>query len=395
MKFSKRIMSMQESPIRKLAPYAENAKKQGKKIYHLNIGQPDIRTPENFMNAIRQFDQEVLKYSPSQGIPELIDAIITYYKKYKMKFEQDEVLITNGGSEALFFSLIAIADHGDEIIVPEPFYTNYSGFATAVGINIMPITTEASAGFHLPSQEKIEQVISHKTKAILLSHPGNPTGVVYTKEEIELLAKIAKKHNLYIITDEVYREFVYDNLEYTSFGNMNEIEDRVIIVDSISKRFSACGARIGAILSKNKKLIKEILKLCQGRLCCPLLEQLGAVELYHVPHDYYKRVLKEYEKRRDIVYEALEKIPGVICKKPTGAFYVVAKLPVSDAEEFAIWLLKDFSLENETVMLAPAEGFYITPGCGKDEARIAYILNENDLKKAMHILAVALEQYTH
>ncbi|WZL74946.1 pyridoxal phosphate-dependent aminotransferase [Clostridiaceae bacterium 35-E11] len=393
MDFSTRITSMQESPIRKLVPYAENAKRNGKKVYHLNIGQPDIETPTNFMEAVKKFDEKVLKYTFSQGVPELIHAMINYYKKYNMDFEEDEVLITNGGSEALLFSLIAVADEGDEVLIPEPFYTNYNGFSTAAGIKVVPVTTEASQGFHLPTKEIIEKSISSKTKAILLSNPGNPTGVVYTKEEIQSIADIAKKHNLFVIADEVYREFVYDNLEYTSFGNIKEIEDRVILVDSVSKRFSACGARIGAILSKNKGLMKQILKLCQGRLCCPTLEQIGAIELYNVSDDYYDTVLKEYEKRRNIVYESLQDIPGVICEKPTGAFYVVVKLPVVDAEEFVIWLLKDFDVDNETVMMAPAEGFYATPGLGKDEVRIAYILNETDLRKAMHLLKVALEKY--
>ncbi len=393
MKCSNRITSMQESPIRKLVPFAENAKKDGKKVYHLNIGQPDIETPENFMNAVKNFDEKVLKYTFSQGIPELIDAIIKYYEKYNMYFDKDEVLITNGGSEALLFALIAVADNDEEIIVPEPFYTNYNGFSSAVGVNVVPITTKAEEGFHLPSAEIIQKSITPKTRAILLSNPGNPTGVVYTKEEIDTIVHIAIQNNLYIIADEVYREFVYDNLGYTSFGNIKEVEDRVIIVDSVSKRFSACGARIGAVLSKNKELIKQILKLCQGRLCAPTLEQVGAVELYDVSDDYFKAVLTEYEKRRNIVFEGLNQIPGVLCKKPTGAFYVIAKLPVDNAEDFVIWMLKDFHLNNETVMLAPAEGFYATPGLGKDEARIAYILNENDLRKAMEVLKVALEQY--
>ncbi len=395
MKFSTRIVNMQESPIRKLVPFAEKAKKDGKKVYHLNIGQPDIETPENFMNAVRKFDDKVLKYSFSQGIPELIEAMIRYYKKYDITFEKDEVLIMNGGSEALLFALIAIADDGDEVIVPEPFYTNYNGFGSAVGVNVVPITTEASNGFHLPNKVEIVKAINSKSKAILLSNPGNPTGVVYTKKEVQMLADIAKENNLYVIADEVYREFVYDNLAYTSFGNISEIQDRVIIIDSVSKRFSACGARIGAVLSKNKELMKQILKLCQGRLCCPTLEQIGAVELYSVTDDYFNDVLAEYQKRRNIVFESLSSIPGVICEKPTGAFYVIAKLPVVDAEEFVIWMLKDFSVDNETVMLAPAEGFYATPGLGKDEARIAYILNEDDLRRSMDILKIALEQYPH
>lgn len=393
MNLSKRITSMQQSPIRKLVPIAENAKKQGKKVYHLNIGQPDIVTPDEFFNAVKGFDEKVLKYSFSQGIPELIEALIQYYKRYDIKFESDEILVTNGGSEALLFSIIAIADHGDEILVPEPFYTNYNGFSSAVGVNVIPVTTKATEGFHLPPKASIERLITPKTKAILLSNPGNPTGVVYTPDEIQMIADMAREYNLFVIADEVYREFVYDNLDYTSFGNLKEIADRVIIVDSISKRYSACGARIGSVASKNKDLIAQILKLCQGRLCVPTLEQIGAVELYSVPQDYFKGVHEEYQSRRDIVYNALKEIPNIICEKPRGAFYVIAKLPVVDAEEFVIWLLKEFDVDNETVMLAPAGGFYSTPGLGKDEVRIAYVLNEKDLKRAMNILKLALEKY--
>lgn len=393
MNLSKRITGMQQSPIRKLVPIAESAKKKGKKVYHLNIGQPDIETPNEFFNAVKNFDEKVLKYSFSQGIPELINALIEYYKRYDINYDQDEILITNGGSEALLFSIIAVADYGDEILIPEPFYTNYNGFSSAVGVNVIPMTTKATDGFHLPDKKTIGRLITPKTKAILLSNPGNPTGVVYTPDEVQMIADIAKEYNLYILADEVYREFVYDNLDYTSFGNIKEISDRVIIVDSISKRYSACGARIGSIASKNKELIKQILKLCQGRLCVPTLEQIGAVELYSVPQDYFNSVHEEYQKRRDIVFSALKDIPGVICEKPTGAFYVIAKLPVVDAEDFVIWLLKEFDVDNETVMLAPAEGFYATPGLGKDEVRIAYILNEDDLRKAMNILKLAVEKY--
>ncbi|MBM7614106.1 pyridoxal phosphate-dependent aminotransferase [Alkaliphilus hydrothermalis] len=395
MNFSKRITSMQESPIRKLVPFAQGAKAQGKKVYHLNIGQPDIETPESFMNSIRNFDEKVLAYSLSQGIPELIEAIIKYYKKYDMHYESDEILITNGGSEALLFAIIACADAdaGDEVIVPEPFYTNYNGFSAAVDVKVCPITCKAEEGFHLPARKSIEECINPRTKAIILSNPGNPTGVVYTKEEIQMVADLAKEYNLFIIADEVYREFVYDGLNYTSFGNIEEIQDRVIIVDSVSKRYSACGARIGSLASKNKDLMKQILKLCQGRLCVPTLEQIGAVELYKTPEDYFESVNQEYDKRRNIVFEGLQDIPGVVCEKPTGAFYVVAKLPVDDAEKFTIWMLREFDVDGETVMVAPAEGFYATPGLGRDEIRIAYILNEDDLKKAMSILKKAVAEY--
>lgn len=390
---SKRITEMQESPIRKLVPYAQGAKAKGKKVYHLNIGQPDIETPSSFMEAIKNFDEKVLSYALSQGEPELIDAIRKYYAKHGMNYETDEILITNGGSEAILFSIIAIADPGDEILVPEPFYTNYNGFSSAVNVNVAPITCKAEEGFHLPNKKAIEELINPKTKAILLSNPGNPTGVVYTKEEIQMIADIAKEYNLFIISDEVYREFIYDGLEFTSFGEMEGIQDRVIIVDSISKRYSACGARIGSIASKNKELMKQILKLCQGRLCVPTLEQVGATALYSTPDTYFNAVNEEYDKRRKIVYNALKAMPGVICERPTGAFYVVAKLPVDDAEKFVIWLLSEFDVDGETVMMAPAEGFYATEGLGKDEARIAYILNENDLTKAMEILKIALEKY--
>ncbi|OPJ57190.1 pyridoxal phosphate-dependent aminotransferase [Alkalithermobacter paradoxus] len=393
MKFSRRITTMQASPIRKLVPYATKAKSEGKKVYHLNIGQPDIKTPQSFFDAVKNFNEEVLEYSFSQGMPELIDAIRDYYKNYNMDFDKDEILITNGGSEALMFAIIAIADAGDEIIAPEPFYTNYNGFASAVDVNILPITTKAEDGFHLPSKSEIENVITPRTRGIMLSNPGNPTGVVYTKEEIEMVASIAKEHNLFIIADEVYREFVYDGLEYTSFGNVKDVEDRVIIVDSVSKRYSACGARIGSIASKNKELMNQILKLCQGRLCVPTLEQVGAVELYKTDESYFEEVNQEYKKRRDIVYKKLSEIDGVVCKEPKGAFYVVAKLPVENAEDFVIWMLRDFDLNGETVMMAPAEGFYSTPGLGKDEVRLAYILNEDDLTKAMEVLKKGLETY--
>ncbi|WP_432792012.1 pyridoxal phosphate-dependent aminotransferase [Peptacetobacter hiranonis] len=391
--FSNRVTAMQASPIRKLVPFATAAKANGVKVYHLNIGQPDIKTPRGFFDAVKNFDDEVLEYAVSQGIPELIEALQDYYKTYDMHFDKDELLITNGGSEALLFAMMATCDPGDKLLIPEPFYTNYNGFGQCVNVGVAPITTKAENGFHLPSKEEILSKIDDKVKAILLSNPGNPTGAIYSKEELEMIAEIAIEKDLWIISDEVYREFVYDGLEYTSFGNLKQVEDRVIIIDSVSKRYSACGARIGSIASKNKELIAQIMKLCQGRLCVPTLEQIGAVELYKTPVSYFKEVNDEYRKRRDVLYSELMKVDGVICEKPTGAFYVVAKLPVDNAEDFVKWMLTEFRVDNETVMATPAEGFYATPGLGRDEIRLAYILKEEDLRKAAKILKEGLEAY--
>ena len=391
--FSNRVTAMQSSPIRKLVPFATAAKAEGVKVYHLNIGQPDIKTPRGFFDAVKNFDDEVLEYAVSQGIPELIEALQDYYKTYDMHFDKDELLITNGGSEALLFAMMATCDPGDKLLIPEPFYTNYNGFGQCVNVGVAPITTKAENGFHLPSKEEILSKIDDKVKAILLSNPGNPTGAIYSKEELEMIAEIAIEKDLWIISDEVYREFVYDGLEYTSFGNLKQVEDRVIIIDSVSKRYSACGARIGSIASKNKELIAQIMKLCQGRLCVPTLEQIGAVELYKTPVSYFKEVNDEYRKRRDVLYSELMKVDGVICEKPTGAFYIVAKLPVDNAEDFVKWMLTEFRVDNETVMATPAEGFYATPGLGRDEIRLAYILKEEDLRKAAKILKEGLEAY--
>nr|WP_288248403.1 pyridoxal phosphate-dependent aminotransferase [uncultured Romboutsia sp.] len=393
MRYSERITTMQSSPIRKLAPIASSAKAKGIKIYHLNIGQPDIKTPKVFFEAVKNFNNEVLEYAVSPGLPELISSLQQYYTTYNMDFESDEILVTNGGSEALLFALMATCDPKDNILVPEPFYSNYNGFSQSINVNITPITTKAEEGFHLPSKEKIQSLITSKTKAILISNPGNPTGTVYTKKELYMISEIAKENDLWIISDEVYREFVYDGLEYTSFGNIKEVEDRVIIIDSVSKRYSACGARIGSIASKDKTLIAEILKLCQGRLCVSTLDQVGSVELYNTPSSYFTEVNNEYKNRRDVLYNELIKVKGVICKKPAGAFYIVAKLPIENAEDFVIWMLTDFNKDGETVMACPAEDFYATPGLGRDEIRLAYVLKEDDLHKAAIILKEGLEKY--
>ena len=393
MRYSERITTMQSSPIRKLAHIASSAKAKGIKIYHLNIGQPDIKTPKVFFEAVKNFNNEILEYAVSPGLPELISSLQQYYTTYNMDFESDEILVTNGGSEALLFALMATCDPKDNILVPEPFYSNYNGFSQSINVNITPITTKAEEGFHLPSKEKIQSLITSKTKAILISNPGNPTGTVYTKKELYMISEIAKENDLWIISDEVYREFVYDGLEYTSFGNIKEVEDRVIIIDSVSKRYSACGARIGSIASKDKTLIAEMLKLCQGRLCVSTLDQVGSVELYNTPSSYFTEVNNEYKNRRDVLYNELIKVKGVICKKPAGAFYIVAKLPIENAEDFVIWMLTDFNKDGETVMACPAEDFYATPGLGRDEIRLAYVLKEDDLHKAAIILKEGLEKY--
>ena len=393
MELSRRIRNMEYSPIRKLASYGEDAKNKGIKIYHLNIGQPDIETPREFINGINNYDDEVLKYAQSQGLNSLINSFIEYYKKWGIYFDNDEILITNGGSEAISFALTAICDIDDEIIIPEPFYTNYTGFAAGASVKVVPFMTKAENGFHLPPREVIEEKITSKTKAIMLSNPGNPTGVIYSEDEIRLVADICKKHNLFFISDEVYREFVYDGLKYSSPLYMKDIEDRVILIDSISKRYSACGARIGLIASKNKELINQVLKLCQTRLCSPTLEQLGAANLINTSNAYFNKVKKEYELRRNVVFEKLSNIPGVICEKPSGAFYIIAKLPIKSGDDFAKWLLTDFNYNNKTVMVAPANGFYGTKGLGEDEIRISYCINIEDLTEAMDILEKALKEY--
>ncbi|PAT02272.1 aspartate aminotransferase [Candidatus Izimaplasma bacterium ZiA1] len=393
MKLSNRVLGMQESPVRKLVPIATKVKKAGKKVYHLNIGQPDIETPKIFMEAINNFDTNVIKYSFSQGEPILIEAIQKYFMRDNIDFEDDEIIITNGGSESLIFAAISLCDPGDEILVPEPFYTNYNGFTSAVNVKIKPITTNAANGFHLPDKETILNLVTEKTKAILFSNPGNPTGTIYTKDELRMLADIAVEKDIFLISDEVYRGFAFDGLKLISMGTFKDVASRVAIIESVSKRYSACGARIGSISSKNKDLMKNVLKLAQARLCVPTLEQVGAAALYTLDDNYVEGVRKEYEKRRDIVFKTLSEIEDVVCEKPTGAFYVVAKLPVVDAEKFVIWLLEEFDVDGQTVMLSPAEGFYATEGLGKDEVRIAYVLNSEDMKHAMDILKLGLQKY--
>lgn len=393
MKLSNRILAINESPVRKLVPIATKVKKTGKKVFHLNIGQPDIKTPKVFMEAINNYDTDVIKYSFSSGEPVLIHAIQDYFKRDGIIFDEEDILITNGGSEAVTFAAIAVCDPGDEILVPEPFYTNYNGFTGEVNAVIKPITTKAEEGYHLPKKEDIVKLITPRTKAIMFSNPGNPTGTILRTDEMEMIAQIAIEFDLYIISDEVYRGMAFDGLEGISMGTIKGIENRLIVLESVSKRYSACGARIGAICSHNKELTANILKLCQARLCVATLEQIGAAALYKLPKAYIDSMKIEYQKRRDIAYNCLSKIPGVICEKPTGAFYFIFKLPVENAEDFIIWMLEEFELDGETIMITPAKGFYATPGLGNDEARIAYVLEEVQMTRAMHILEKGLEAY--
>ena len=393
MKLSERAINIQASPIRKLMPFANNAKKRGIKIYHLNIGQPDIETPKEMLDVYANYHDKVLAYGPSQGLDIYRENLVNYYGKHNITIDVADIIVTTAGSEAIIFSMLATCNQNDEIIIPEPFYTNYNGFASMTGVKIVPLTTQAENGFRLPSNEKIKSLISAKTKAIMLCNPGNPTGTVYPKKDIERAAKIAKENNLFIISDEVYREFVYDGLTHTSILDIAGMEELAIMVDSISKRYSACGARIGCLISRNKQLIASVLKFAQARLCPPTIDQLAANACIDIEAEYFVEILKEYDKRRNIVFDELQKIEGIVCIKPQGAFYIIAKLPIDDAEDFARWLLEEFSVNNETVMFAPAQGFYATPGIGKNEIRIAYVLNENDLKTAMDILRQGLEEY--
>jgi aspartate aminotransferase len=392
MHFSERIKAMQSSPVRRLLPFSDEAKKAGKKVYHLNIGQPDIKTPDEYFQAVHNFQVETVAYATSQGNDDLRDAICGYYESWGIPYERNDVYITNGGSEALWFAVMTICDMGDEILVPEPFYANYNAFAQASLARLVPIPTKAEEGFHLPPESVIEKMITSKTRAIWISNPGNPTGAVYTAKELETLASLAQKHDLYVIADEVYREFTYDGEKFTSMGHMKNVLDRVIMVDSVSKRFSACGARIGCLAIKNKEFLAQVLKLCQGRLCVSTLEQIGARGLYKTAKSYLEEVNKEYKSRRDTLYKALKSIDGVVCEEPKGAFYVMVKMPVDDAEKFIIWMLQNYDMNGETMMGAPGNGFYASAR-GKDEARLAYVLKNEDLVKAMKILKGALEVY--
>lgn len=383
---------MPESPIRKLVPYSEAAKKKGRKVYHLNIGQPDIKTPEIAIEKIKNLDLGVIEYSHSAGNESYRKKLSTYYKGIGIDLNADEMIVTTGGSEAILFALMTCLNPGDEVITTEPFYANYLGFATAAGAVIKTITSKIEDGFSLPPVEEFEKAITDKTKAILICNPNNPTGYLYTEQELLALRDIVKQHDLYLISDEVYREFCYDGKKHFSTMNLEGIEQNVILIDSISKRYSACGARIGIIASKNKEVMSTALKFAQARLSPPSLGQILGEASLDTPHAYFEEVIDEYVQRRDLVVKEINMMPGAFCPKPSGAFYVIARLPIDDSDKFCRWILEDFEFENQTVMLAPATGFYAS-GLGKDEVRIGYVLKLDDLAKAMKCLAEALKVY--
>jgi aspartate aminotransferase len=384
---------MPASPIRKLVPYSEEAKLKGRKVFHLNIGQPDIPTPDVALNAIRNINLKVLEYSHSAGNESYRRKLAAFYQKAGISVDCTEILITTGGSEAILFALMTCVNPGEEVITPEPFYANYNGFATTAGIKIIPVTSYITEDFALPPIQEIEKKITSKTKGIIICNPNNPTGYLYSREELLLLKEIVKKHDLFLFSDEAYREFCYDGAEHFSAMNLEGIENNVIMLDSVSKRYSECGIRIGALVTKNKEVISTALKFAQARLSPPGLGQIAGEASIDTPDQYFKDVNKEYTARRNYMVEALNKIPGVYCPKPKGAFYTVVKLPVDDADKFAQWLLEDFEYNNQTVMVAPASGFYSTPGSGKNEVRIAYVLKIEDLKSSMKILEEALKVY--
>lgn len=392
MHISQRTLHIPTSPIRKLAPIANRVEKT-KKIYHLNIGQPDIPTPESFFEGVASYHPKVVAYGKSQGDAKLLKAIQGYYESWDMDYALDDIFVTNGGSEAISFAIMTTCDPGDNVLMFEPFYANYKSFTGAYNVEINGVPTSPDTGYHLPDQETVEKCINDKTRAILISNPGNPTGVIYTREEMDMLSRIVRKYDLALIADEVYREFVYDG-QYTSFGRLRELDDNLVLIDSVSKRYSACGARSGCVITRNKALQQELLKCCQARLSCPDIVQLGAAALYTTPKSYWEDVKKEYTKRRDTIKGFLAQMPGVISSDPKGAFYVMVKMPIDDTEKFAKWLLEDFDIDGETVMITPGNGFYASDVTrGQDEARLAYVLNVKDLEKAMHILAEGLKQY--
>lgn len=392
-KISIKAEAMPASPIRKLVPYAEAAKKRGTTVYHLNIGQPDIETPELALTAIKQIDRKVIEYSHSAGFESYRQKLSTSYKNQGLPVNSEDILVTTGGSEALIFGFMTTCNPGDEVIIPEPFYANYNGFAVTAGLSVVPVTASIENGFALPPVEEIEKKITVKTKAIVICNPGNPTGYLYSQQELEQLRTIVKKYDLFLFADEVYREFCYDGNKPFSVMNLEGIENNVIMIDSVSKRYSMCGARIGALITKNKEVMAAALKFGQARLSPPTVDQIAAEAALETPQSYFDDVVSEYVERRNIMVDGLNSIPGVFCPKPSGAFYCVAQFPVDDAEKFCQWLLEEFNFKGQTVMMAPASGFYSTAGAGKNEARIAYVLNKESLKNAVECLKEALQVY--
>ena len=390
---SNKGFNMPESPIRKLVPFAENAKRKGKKVYHLNIGQPDIQTPSVALEAIKNFDDNVVEYSHSAGFESYRKGLASYYQSLDIDVSYNDLMVTTGGSEALLFALNSCLDAGDEIIIPEPFYANYNGFSISAGITVKPISTSIDNGFALPPIEDFVKLITPKTKAILICNPGNPTGYLYSQEELELLRDVVKKYNLFLFADEVYREFCYDGNSHYSVLNLDGLENHAVVIDSTSKRYSMCGIRVGCIVSKNPEVINTALKFAQARLSPPTFGQVAGEAALSTPKSYFEDVINEYVARRDLLVNGLNKIDGVICPKPKGAFYAIAQLPVDNAEKFAQWLLEEFDYQNETLMVAPAAGFYSTEGEGNNQVRIAYVLNQDSLKRAIKCLEEGLIKY--
>jgi aspartate aminotransferase len=390
---SQRGIDMPASPIRKLAPFAVAAKQKGIKVYHLNIGQPDIATPQEGLDALKTIDRKVLEYSPSQGYQSYLDKLVDYYGRYDIKLNTGNIIVTCGGSEALQFAFMGCFNPGDELIVPEPVYANYMGFACEMGVKVRTITTKIENGFALPAIEEFEKLINERTRAIMICNPNNPTGTLYTSEELMQLRDLVKKHDLYLISDEVYREFRYSDKPYLSALHLEGIEDNVIVIDSVSKRYSECGIRIGAFITRNEELRNTVMKFAQARLSPPLLGQVVAEASLAAPQAYHQGVYDEYIARRNCLVEGLNKIPGVFSPMPTGAFYTMVQLPIEDSDDFCRWCLEEFNYEGETVMMAPATGFYATPGAGKNQVRMAYVLKIEDLKRALVVLEKALEAY--
>jgi len=392
-KISQKGQSMPQSPIRKLVPFAEKAYKMGKTVYHLNIGQPDIKTPQAALDAVKMHGLDILAYTRSEGSEEYRKKIANYYQKNDIHVKQDDIIVTTGGSEALLFAFGSIMDVDDEVIIPEPFYANYNGFSTASGVKVVPVISKIEDNFALPAIEEFEKLITPKTKAILICNPGNPTGYLYSKNEIKKLAEIVKKHDLFLIADEVYREFAYDGAKHYSILQEQDLDDHAIVIDSVSKRYSMCGARIGCLVSKNKEVIATALKFAQARLSPPTLAQIASEAALETPQSYFDDVIEEYVERRNVLIAELQKIDGVQVANPKGAFYCIAQLPIKNSDAFAQWLLEDFDIDGETVMVAPAAGFYSTPGVGLNQIRIAYVLNQDSLKKAVNIIKQALKVY--